>query len=119
MKIPPSFAGFHQRMDQPLEFFCKPFIVLCRPGEEEMMAKILFSETTAIGVRYSEKKRFAMQRRQKTVQTSYGEVAVKICRYGDIEKAYAEYDSARQVSESAGVPLREVMQAAVWAAKEN
>ena len=95
------------------------FIVLCRPGEEEMMAKILFSETTAIGVRYSEKKRFAMQRRQKTVQTSYGEVAVKICRYGDMEKVYAEYDSARQVSESARVPLREVMQAAVWAAKEN
>lgn len=84
-----------------------------------MMAKILFSETTAIGVRYSEKKRFAMQRRQKTVQTSYGEVAVKICRYGDMEKVYAEYDSARQVSESARVPLREVMQAAVWAAKEN
>ena len=95
------------------------FTVLCRPGEEETMAKILFSETTAIGVRYSEKKRFAMQRRQKTVQTSYGEVAVKICRYGDMEKVYAEYDSARQVSESARVPLREVMQAAVWAAKEN
>ena len=26
------------------------FTVLCRPGEEETMAKILFSETTAIGV---------------------------------------------------------------------
>lgn len=91
------------------------FTILCRPGQEKGMARQLFLDTTAIGVRYETKKRFVMERQNASVATPYGDVLVKVCRFGDVTKTYAEYESAKDVAEKTGAPLRDVMQAAVQA----
>lgn len=56
-----------------------------------------------------------MERQNASVATPYGDVLVKVCRFGDVTKTYAEYESAKDVAEKTGVSLRDVMQAAVQA----
>ena len=64
-------------------------------------------------------KRFVMERHNHNVATPYGDVMVKVCRFGDVTKVYAEYESAKAAAEKAGVPLRDMMQIAVQAWNEN
>lgn len=86
--------------------------VLCKDPSVEAMTRLLFRETSAIGLRKRRCGRAVMARTRKTVETPYGPVSMKECTYGDIRKASVEYEDARQASLSAGVPLRDVCAAA-------
>src|SRR5205085_2345604 len=52
--------------------------VLCRPAEEQKFAKLIFAETTTLGVRVREEKRRALPRKQVVVKTPWGEVRLKV-----------------------------------------
>ncbi len=82
--------------------------VLCREAEEETLTRIIFRETTAVGLRRSLQQRHIMRRSFGQVATEYGPVAVKYCEYQDVKKAYVEYESAAQLAQSAGVSLDEI-----------
>ncbi|MCQ2371283.1 MAG: nickel pincer cofactor biosynthesis protein LarC [Akkermansia sp.] len=79
----------------------------------------LLRHTGTIGVRRHPVERTTMERRIVTVQTPYGPVQVKECRYGDIVRRQPEYDSAAAAAEREGVPLEDVFQAARNAAGHN
>ncbi len=91
--------------------------VLCEPAAVERMADVIFRETTAFGLRLSEKRRLKLARRFEVVQTAYGEVQVKLGSDADGEllQIAPEYESCREAADRAGVALREVYAAAVQA----
>ena len=88
--------------------------VLCEPAAVERMADVIFRETTAFGLRLSEKRRLKLDRRFETVPTVYGEIQVKLGfdAQGTPLQAAPEYESCRVAAERAGVALREVYAAA-------
>ena len=91
--------------------------VLCQPGDADALTAILFAETSTLGVRRHMVMRHCLARSSHTVETPYGQVRVKVARWGDRQaKAAPEYDDCRRLAEASGVPLREVYRAAERAA---
>ena len=72
-----------------------------------MIDNIIFTETTTIGIRRCQMERTVMKREFATITTEYGDAAVKICRHGEIEKVYPEYESAALIAEKSGMPVGE------------
>ena len=89
--------------------------VLCRPDDAARLRGLLFAETTTLGVRTMEVLRYCLPREIKTVQTPYGEIRIKVARWGDGEKAAPEYEDCRHAAQAVGVPLLQVYQAAMYA----
>jgi len=93
--------------------------VLARPSERSRIAQLLFTHSSAIGVRAMECDRIVLPRSTRRVVTPYGRIAVKIVRDGEGRVVpSAEYDDCKKAAHRAGVPLREVMRAAEQAACE-
>ena len=91
--------------------------VLCEPSVVERMADVIFRETTAFGLRLSEKRRLKLERRFETVPTAYGDIQVKLGAdaHGTPLQASPEYESCRTAAERTGAALREVYAAALAA----
>jgi uncharacterized protein (TIGR00299 family) protein len=88
--------------------------ILCKPQDAQRLTKLIFSETTTLGVRMREEKRTALLRRSLSVQTQWGEVRMKVGRLNGATTNYApEYEDCRRIAETNQVPLKAVMQEAV------
>jgi hypothetical protein len=89
--------------------------ILCRAAERETLTKLLFDETTTLGVRSYEVERRALGREFVGVETEFGRINVKVARGGDgaVGNVAPEYDDCRAAAARAGVPLRVVE----WAAR--
>ncbi len=80
---------------------------------------VLFSETTTIGVRMHPVERRKLEREERTVETAYGPVNIKIARWEKrVMNAAPEYRDCLRLAEEKGVPLKEVWQAALAASRE-
>lgn len=86
--------------------------VICRKENEDKIEEIIFRETTTIGIRKYPARRTVLERRMETVDTVYGKVRVKICRFGEEETAYPEYEDVKQCCERSGAAFRDVYGAA-------
>lgn len=73
------------------------------------MKQIIFSETTSIGIRESAVRRTKMNRTFETVMTQWGELKLKRVSYGDIEKCYPEYESAKILARQSGQSLHDIL----------
>ena len=82
--------------------------VLCREDLTEKMAKIIFAETTTIGLRIREEKRICLERKADTVRTAYGDLKVKEIEFDGEKRLTPEYEDAKKLAESAGVPLYKI-----------
>jgi len=90
--------------------------VLCRPEHRDAVMDLFFAETTTLGVRSHEVLRRSLAREFVTVQTSYGEVRIKVSRSnGRIANFAPEYEDCRRLAAQAAVPLKTVLQAATFA----
>ncbi|MEO8044781.1 MAG: nickel pincer cofactor biosynthesis protein LarC [Spartobacteria bacterium] len=90
--------------------------VLCEPGLEAKIVHVLLTETSAFGVRRSEKRRYKLERRFEKVQTAFGEITLKLGLHkGEVVQAAPEFESCRAASERTGQPLRVIYQAALAA----
>ena len=92
-------------------------IVLCNPSLMPRMRDILFRETTTIGLRWSLENKLALAREFLTVQTSRGEVRIKIARWpnGNVTNAAPEYEDCRLLATLHSVPLKQVIAEAMQA----
>jgi uncharacterized protein (TIGR00299 family) protein len=87
--------------------------ILCRPDDRERFMQLLFAETTTLGLRTYEVERRALQRSVVRVETRYGPIDVKVAQLnGHIIKDMPEFEQCRQAALKAGVPLRDVEDAA-------
>ncbi|MBQ1390312.1 MAG: nickel pincer cofactor biosynthesis protein LarC [Firmicutes bacterium] len=91
--------------------------VITDEAHREAMERILFRETTTIGIRRQQVGRTIMARHEESVETEFGPIRVKVCSYGDIEKRYHEYESVRAAALRSGTPFTDVFQAALKAAR--
>lgn len=91
---------------------------LCDDAVVTALADILFLETTAFGLRVEKVQRLKLARRVETVRTAFGDVTVKLGLKGDRVVQWApEFESCRAAAEKAGVPIRDVHEAALHAAR--
>lgn len=84
--------------------------VLARPMDKDRLARILFAESTAIGVRVSEWDRLVLERTNRRLKTPLGTASVKLIRSpeGGLECS-PEYDDCKRLAKKSGLPLREVV----------
>ena len=93
--------------------------VLCRPDDRIALRRILFRETTTIGVREYPVQRYALQRAAAAVETGYGAIRVKMVHGAGVERRWTpEYDDCRRAAEATGKPLQEVYRCALEAARD-
>lgn len=85
--------------------------VLARPADRDALARIVFAESSAIGVRTLEWDRLVLERESARLATPFGAVRVKVVRGLDGRRDYSpEYDDCKRAARKTGVPLREVVE---------
>lgn len=93
---------------------------LVGPGREGEVLEVLFRESSTLGVRGWQVKRWTLEREVLEVQTPYGAVRVKVGRLaGKVVNIAPEYESCRAVAEALGVPFKEVYEEALCQARRS
>jgi uncharacterized protein (DUF111 family) len=88
--------------------------VLCAETDADRFSEMILRETSAFGVRRHPAERRKLRREFTTVETPFGAVSVKLGRLdGKVVQAAPEFESCRKVAEQAGVPLKQVYEAAM------
>ena len=89
--------------------------VLVDAEHRDVCTKIIFAETTTIGLREIEiSRRVEAVRKMSKVETRFGEVQCKISAYdGKIVSITPEYEDCRRLAEKNSVPLKVVWQEAL------
>ena len=87
--------------------------VLAKPQDRERLSELLFIETTTLGIRMYSVERRVLERRWQPVETSYGEVRIKVAsENGTVRNFSPEYEDCRRIALEKGVPFKEVWQQA-------
>ncbi|RKG99597.1 nickel pincer cofactor biosynthesis protein LarC [Corallococcus sp. CA053C] len=89
---------------------------LVEGGLREAVVDTVLRESTSLGVRYHRVERHALERDWVEVETPWGRVRVKRgLRDGRVLNAHPEFDDCVRVAQAAGVPVKQVMAAALAA----
>lgn len=86
--------------------------VLVDPAKLEPVLRVLFAETTTLGVRIQEAARRVLPREITEASTRYGPVQVKVAKAPGGRrslKVRPEYRECKRIAEQTGLPLREVL----------
>jgi hypothetical protein len=90
----------------------RPAVKLCvliRPEVADMFRRRIFAETTTLGLRVYPVTKYILPNEIITLQTSLGQLRVKIARQeGKICNLAPEYDDCRRLAEENNLPLKEV-----------
>lgn len=82
--------------------------VICKENQISQLQKIIFEETTSIGIRIQHMERSVLPRRIETRDTSMGEVQIKICSLPTGERIYPEHDSIARICKESAKSWQEV-----------
>lgn len=93
--------------------------VLAHPEDEEILAGIILTETTTLGIRKSLSKRYCMERETVNVTTVYGDARVKIASIGSFRKGSPEYEDCRKLAGVHGVPISRIYEAVMENARRQ
>ena len=86
--------------------------ILCGKREKEAVMRLVFTETTTLGVRSYEVERRALERNIVSVETPYGPIDVKVAHLnGQIVNEMPEFEQCRRAAKDADVPLKVVDEA--------
>jgi pyridinium-3,5-bisthiocarboxylic acid mononucleotide nickel chelatase len=90
--------------------------VLTPPQVADTISRIIFEETTTIGVRRHTATRTILDREFVEVETEYGKVKVKVSRLaGDVVNFTPEYEDCARLARERSVALKKVQAAAIAA----
>ena len=79
--------------------------VLCKLKDQDHMTSLLFRYTTTLGVRSCVKQRSVLERKNETLETSFGPVRVKTSSgFGVVQKKY-EYEDLARIAKERGISL--------------
>ena len=83
---------------------------LCSPERVGDLSRVLFEESTTIGVRWSERRRATLPRETIAVETRYGPVSFKVSRLeGRIVTVTPEFAEVVRIARERGLAVREVL----------
>jgi hypothetical protein len=87
--------------------------VLCPSSLKNELERIIFTETTSIGIRSFWVDRTVLERREEKAETPWGPVRVKVSSFGGtVCSVTPEYDDCRKLAKEHSVPLKEVIKEA-------
>ncbi len=82
---------------------------LCDKNNVDKLSKIIFDETTTLGIRIFPAGRKKLEREIKTIQTKYGKVRFKISKLnGKVKNITPEYEDCVKIAKKYKIPLRRV-----------
>jgi pyridinium-3,5-bisthiocarboxylic acid mononucleotide nickel chelatase len=94
--------------------------VLAKPEDADRLEKILFEETSTLGVRRSDTRRDALPRSFETVETRYGPITVKVAQLpGGGLRVTPEYEDCRKAAQFHETSLQAVTREAEHAAAHH
>lgn len=94
--------------------------VLAEPAARDRLARLIFEETTTIGLRFHPVGRLKLNRRIEAVETRFGKIRVKIAGgHGGAEplNVAPEFDDCQKAALEHGAPLKLVLEEATAAAR--
>ena len=84
---------------------------LCPPELVDEVARVLFEESSTIGVRWSTRERQILSREMVTLTTSYGSLPFKVSRLaGRVVTVTPEFADVARIAREKSVPVREVLE---------
>jgi pyridinium-3,5-bisthiocarboxylic acid mononucleotide nickel chelatase len=88
-------------------------VALCPPALAPTLARILFEESTTIGVRWTAYQRARLPREMVTLPTSLGTVSFKVARLdGQVITVIPEFEEIRRLARDKGLSVREALERA-------
>ena len=82
--------------------------VVCHEKDMENLQKIIFKNTTTIGMRYRYENRTVLDRKMITVKTKYGEIKAKKVSYDDEVYIYPEYEDMKSLAKQYHISIKEL-----------
>lgn len=82
--------------------------VVGKDSDIPKLEKIIFKETTTIGIRKIRMERSILEREIRQIETSLGKVKVKVCRLEEERRIYPEYESVAELCKNSGKSFSEV-----------
>jgi uncharacterized protein (TIGR00299 family) protein len=83
---------------------------LCAPAAVQSLARLLFAESTTIGVRWSEWRRARLEREMVSLATAHGVVPFKVSRLdGRVVTVTPEFADVARIAREKSLPVREVL----------
>jgi uncharacterized protein (TIGR00299 family) protein len=90
--------------------------VLAPAETVDVLSRIIFQETTTIGIRRHTVDRMTLAREFVTVETEYGTVKIKVSKLdGKVVNVAPEYEDCARIARETGVPLKQVQALAIKA----
>ncbi len=87
------------------------FSVIGNPEDDDKLSRIIFEETTSIGVRIRQEKRKKLQREDIVIESKFGPVNCKIAKLdGQVINATPEYDDCKKIAQKMDLSLKQVYQ---------
>lgn len=90
--------------------------IIARPEDRETLARIVFEETTTLGLRIYAAERRVKSRSVMNVETPQGTIRVKVSEDGSFAP---EYEDCRELAKKTGTPLRQILAEANLAYLKN
>jgi pyridinium-3,5-bisthiocarboxylic acid mononucleotide nickel chelatase len=90
--------------------------VIARPEDREALARLIFEETSTLGLRIYSAERRVKARHSIEVATPHGTVRMKIADNGSFAP---EYEDCRRLARESGVPLKQILAEASLAYLKN
>ncbi|MGH7350412.1 MAG: nickel pincer cofactor biosynthesis protein LarC, partial [Candidatus Rokuibacteriota bacterium] len=86
---------------------------LCEPDRVADLSRLLFEESSTIGVRWTAYQRSRLDREMVRLDTAYGSVTFKVSRLeGRVITVTPEFEEVRRIARDKGLPVREVLEQA-------
>ncbi len=83
--------------------------VACRASDLDKLQKIIFRETTTIGIRYRKENRTRLDREKVLLDTPYGQLEGKRVSLDRETFIYPEYESMKKIAEEQEIPMKEIL----------
>lgn len=83
--------------------------VICHRNAREKLENIIFRETTTIGIRTYPVQRTILERRIENIDTPYGTIRTKVCRFKGENMFYPEYEDVKKCCRKTGKAFNEIM----------
>jgi uncharacterized protein (DUF111 family) len=80
--------------------------VIARPEDREALARLIFQETSTLGLRIYSAERRVKARHSVEIATPHGTVRMKIADNGSFAP---EYEDCRRLARESGVPLKQIL----------
>ena len=90
--------------------------VIARPEDREALARLIFEETSTLGLRIFSAERRVKARRSIEIATPHGTVRMKVAENGSFAP---EYEDCRKLARESGVPLKQILAEANLAYLKN